>query len=617
MGAVSLWIGDVEVPREDREGLEWSSVVPGGDDRLSVTVKCDSAFFAAGVPLQRAHVEVRSETNDGLWVGWLRKPNFHIVYGKFVGLVFEAEGYQYSGLVWPFEDHVVYGPASVGSTSIAKVNTASIVDAIDHARTQKTPLITNTKYLTTGFNLDEDSESFFGRTAVDVWNVMNNLMGFISNPLFWQVYSIDNLITLEFFAHPGVADYWERGKAKEMNLEFDANDVVWRCVVAFGGEQTYIAPALSVTPAIATPYTQGKVLNLEAEARSLFQVTQVGESVVSNLNVVRITGGTVTIDEPLDGPGCLDVGPEYLRAGRMIDVTIPLTAAPYNTNNTDPPGTVSGFMYIRRCSYSEEGCEASLSASPYTDEAKAIRMLPFQMTPGLTWGIAFGSFNPPPRGPSWYAGDTTPPVRADTDLTPITGSMVATGYRTDTKHDYGSTGGIHDPRTIPKNVVTANYNIEGLITDPGVPGVTPPTQDIIRSETNVLRVMIPEMVVERIALLGSVSGSITIRFHKFARDTETTSTNFIGPASLSTEQYYETVVSGSEDPAPGDLDTRKIFHQGDWCVIDVDGDATAIKKLGIGFIGRKISESYAPPTQGPGWVNRPASPTYPHAAGYL
>lgn len=614
MGQVRLYVDDIEIPKDDREGLTWSSTAPGGDDTLSVLVKCDSDFFDDGLPLQRVHVEVRSaDTDEILWVGWLRKPRIQLERGSFVGLRLEAEGYQYSGLVEPFEEHVVYGPPSVGSTSVDKVNTSDIVDAIDHARTQKTPLIVNTHYMDPGFNLDEDSESFFGRTAVDVWNTMQSLMGYISNPLDWQVYAVDNQVTLQFFPHGGTPDYFEDGTSESADLEFDANDIIWRCAVAFGGEQNYVAPASPVTPAIATPYTQGKVINLEAEAKSLFQVTQVAEAVVSQLNRVRITGGTITIDGPIRAVACADLGPEFLRAGRMIDVVIPATAAPYHTDQPEVGGEISGFMYIRRCSFSEDDCKATLSPSPYTEEGKALRMLPFQSTPGLTWGIAFGTFNPPPRTEKLpYVGSTPDPARVNPNLTPIVGSMIPTGYKTDSQHDFGPTGGIYDPKSIPKNVVTANYNVEGLITDPGPPIV----RDVLRDEDNVLRVMIPEMVVERIALLGDVSGSITVRFHKFARDTETTSTNFIGPASLSSEIYNETVVA-SADPDPGDPDTRKIFHQGDWCIVDIDGDATNITKLGIGFIGRKISESYAPPTQGPTWVQRPGSPSYPHNAGYL
>lgn len=605
---VALYIDDVEVPRDDRKGLSWSSVVPGGDDRLSVDVTCRSEFFDSGVPLQRSHVKLLSAEGDELWVGWLRKPVIQIEEGGFVGVRLEAEGYQYSGLVEPFEEHQVYGPASVGSSSLDKLVTASVIDAIDHARTQKTPLITATRYMTTGFNFDEDTESFFQKTAVDVWNTANALMGYIANPLYWQVYSIDNQVTLEFFPHGGTADYFERGRAKRMDLEFDANDVVWRCAVAFGGEQVYIAPASPVTPAIATPYTQGKVLNLEAEVKSLNQVTLVGEQVVSQMNQVRITGGTVVLDAPLDAVACSDLSPEYMRAGRMIELTIPLAASPYNTNDTDPPGTISGLMYIRRFDFSEDSCEARLSASPWTDDAKAARMLPFQSTPGLTWGIAFGTFNPPPKVDKlWFVGSTPDPSRTPA-LTPIVGSVIPTGYKTDTQHDYGPAGAVFDPQQIPKEVVVANFSIEGMRDGSGV-------LQVITAETNVLREAIPEMVVERIELLADVSGSITVAFHKFIRASETTTSNYLSAASLSSEQFSETVIA-SADPDPGDPDTRKTFRTGDWLIIDVTGVPVNVKKLGIAVIGRKIWESHMPRTQGPGWVNRPASPSWPHNAGW-
>jgi hypothetical protein len=608
-----LFVGGTEIPRERRHDLEWSSVVPGGDDRCSWNMTCSDAavVFEGTLPDQLIEVRVTgTEVIDILWIGWLRKPRLRVEEGIFTEVVFEAEGYQYSGLVEPFEEHVKYGPASVGSSSLDKVVTTDVTDAMSHARSQKTPAITGEKFLSGAGNFEEDSESFFGKTAVDVWNTANQILGYFANPLYWQVYAIDGEPTLELFPHGGTPDYFEDGKAKSLDVEFDANDVVWRVVAAFGGTQTYVADD---PPAIATTYTKSKVLNLETEARSLNNVTNVADGAVAQLNVVRITGGTIVIDKPIRARYCItDLPPEYLRAGRMIDVTIPEEAAPYHTDQPEVGGPISGFLYIKRCSYSEESCEASLSPSAYTDEARALRMIPFQNSPALTWGIAFGTFNTPPRYDKLYPeGTSTIPQRTNPNTEPIIGSMVPTGYKTDSLHDYGPSGAIVDPRSIPKNAAAANFIIEGkrdasnnltIITDTAS----------LANEVAAFQ-PIPEMVVERIVLYSPISGSITLRFHKFNRLTETTTNNFIGPASLTSEQYSETVIT-SGDPAPGDTDNRSIIAHGDWIIVEVEGDATSITQVGVGIIGRKIVESIAPPQAGPGWVERPASPSYPHDA---
>lgn len=610
-GAVALWVDGEEVPRKDRKALRYGSVVPGGDNHLSVDIDCRSAFFTAlgGLPLERTNVEVRSELDDILWTGWVAKPVVRVVRGTFQGFQLEADGYQYSGLVEPFEEHQVYGPVGVGATSLDKVVTVSVIDAIDHARTQKTPLITGTRYALGAINLDEDTESFFRKTAVDVWNTMNALTSYIGNPLFWQVYSQDNLVTLEFFPHGGGADYFEQGRAKDMTLEFDADEVIWRCGVDFGGEQTFFSdPA---TPAIVTPYTQSKVISLEAEARSLNQVTLLANKVVSDLNRRRITGGRITIDQPINAVGCANMPPSWLRAGRMIEVTIPDTAQPYHT--LDVGGPISGLMYIRSCEFSEDDCTAQLSASPWTDDAKAARTLPFQSTPGLTWGVAFGTFNPPPRVEKLpFVGSTPDPSRTP-DLTPIVGSVIPTGYRTDGQHDFGPTGAVLDPKEVPKEVVTANYFLTGLITAAG----PPPEYAVIPAEDNVLAQAIPEMAVERIELLSveGGAGSITLRFDKFTRLSETITTNYLPTASLASELFSETVIA-SADPDPGDPETRKLFRTGDFIIIHVNPTPTNIKKLSVAIFGRKIWESFMPPTQGPNWVKRPASPSYPHNSGW-
>lgn len=612
-GAVSLWVDGEEVPRDDRKGLRYGSVVPGGDNHLSVDIDCRSAFFTAlgGLPAERTNVEVKSELGDILWTGWVAKPVVRVAKGAFQGIRLEADGYQYSGLVEPFEDHQVYGPVGVGATSLTKLVTGNVIDAMDHARTQKTPLITNTRYALGAINFDEDTESFFRRTAVDVWNTVNAMISYIGNPMFWQVYSIDNLVTLEFFPHGGGADYFEQGRAKDMSLEFDADEVVWRAGVDFGGEQVFFADAAG-GPAIATPYTQSKVVSLEAEAHSLLQVTLLAEKIVSDLNRRRITGGSITIDQPINTTGCANMPPSWLRAGRMIEVTIPQDAEPYHT--ADVGGPISGLMYIRSCEFSEDDCTAQLSASPWTDEAKAARVLPFQSTPGLTWGVTFGTFNPPPRVEKLpFVGSTPDPSRTPT-LTPIVGSVIPTGYRSDGQHDYGPAGVVLDPRSQPKEVVSANYWVTGLITAAG----PPPTYAVIPLEDAVIAQAIPEMVVERIELLAALGGpgSITLSFDKFVRSTETTSPLYLPNASLSSETFSETIVA-SADPGPGDPDNRLQFRTGDFIIINVIAPAPVnIKKLSVAIFGRKIWESHMPPTQGPNWVKRPATTSWPHNAGW-
>ena len=61
----------------------------------------------------------------------------------------------------------------------------------------------------------------------------------------------------------------------------------------------------------------------------------------------------------------------------------------------------------------------------------------------------------------------------------------------------------------------------------------------------------------------------------------------------------------------------KTFRTGDLIIINVIAPApTNVKKLAVGIFGRKIWESHMPPTQGPNWVNRPASPSWPHDTGW-
>lgn len=610
MGAVSLWVAGTEVAKDDREGLEWSSVSPGGDDTLSVLIKCTSSLFTTlgGLPEEWALVEVRSATADILWTGFLGKPELKIEFGSFVGFRINALGFQYAALVHPFKVHRVYGPASLGDTSTTKTITTSIIDAIDHARTL-VPQIIGTSYDSfVGINFEEDTESFFGKTANIVWDTVNNFVSYLGNYLHWHVYSIAGVVSLEFRSHSGNPDMWEAGRAKDMSLEFDAREVVWECTVAWGGEQLYTETAAVPALSAGVGHTQSKVLNLESEVKTQQQADQIAASVVTKLNVHRITGGSITIDGPIIGDAFMDLYPEYIRAGKAILVTIPAAADPYHT--VDEGGVIDGIMYIRRCSYSEDSCEARLSPSVLTDEARSLRMLPYQ-GPWMSWATSFGVFNVPPRIDRLNFIGSTPDPNRNPNLTPIVGSMIPTGYKTDGDHDFGETGVMLDPRSQPKNVVTANYSITGLITSAGPPIV----YATIKDEDFAIFQAVPEMVVERIQLLGDVSGSITIRFDKFTRLSETTTTNFLAPVSLTAAQFGETIIASS-DPAPGDPETRKLFRTGDWIIINIDGDATSIKKLGIAILGRKISESYAPPTQGPTWVKRPASPSWPHLKGW-
>lgn len=571
-------------------------------------VDCKSSFFTdlGGLPEQRRNVEVRSEFGDILWTGWVAKPIIKVARGVFQGFHLEADGYQYAGMTEPFEVHQVYGPASLGDTSTAKLVTSNILEAMDHARAQLAGAITNTRFPMDSINFEEDTDSFFRRTAVDVWNTCNNELGYIGNPLFWQVYSIDNVVTLEFLPHSGGPDYFEQGRAKDMALEFDANEVIWRCAVDFGGEQLYAA---TVPPTIATSTTQSKVVSLETEIRRMTQARQVAESIVAKLSPVRITGGHITIDQPINTAGCSNMPPSWLRSGRVIIVSIPVDAEPYNTYDTG--GGIDGLMYIRSCAFDEDSCTTTLSASPYTDNAKAARVLPFQSTPGLTWGAEFGIFNPPPKMDKIPFVGSTPDPNRNPDLTPIIGSMIPTGYRTDGQHDFGPTGAVFDPKEVPKEVVTANYWITGLITAAG----PPPVYATIPIEQNAVIQAVPEMVVERIELLGDVIGSITLRFDKFIQATQTTTANYLAPVTLSSQRFSQTVILSS-DPALGDPDNRKQFRTGDFIIIHVDVAAVNLTKLAIAIFGRKIWESFMPPTQGPNWVKRPASPSYPQSAGW-
>lgn len=450
------WSGATwEFHRNERKGLRFSTVILGGYDRLSVDIPCGAGPIQHGLPEWRSTVEVWND-NGPVWAGWLRMPRAVLKRGVLDAIHLEADGWWHSAEQLKHQGRVVYGPPATASSN-QKIVITDIADAVVHSRALLCQYIPGEDIDYTGLTLEEDSESFGGQPSTSVWNYMRGFTEALVTPVYWQVWLDQNRTpTLYWKTLSGAVDYWDHGRAREAVLEFDADEVANEVLVEWGNGQ--LASGYGVSPLIdpnfvrpeidysAIKARQMKYIHVGMGIRSLNQVTGFAGGLQQRMNTLRITGGTVTLDERITGQGNSWIELEEVRAGKRIRLTKP-DIKPYNV--------AEALIYSTE--YNEDACSVTLQLGLLDEAAKNARLVAYRELQGsaMEWSVFIGKFNPSALK-VWADGGTG---SAFPNWTHSPGQGAAPSVRfsnpvvavSNGQHDFGPYGSQYLPENLPTN----------------------------------------------------------------------------------------------------------------------------------------------------------------------
>lgn len=572
------------VPKKSRKGLRFTKVLQGGHESATWEVDCSVLPLKAPYPKYRSEVKIHDNVSGKVaWLGWLKKLTFKTKKKKISSIVFEAEGYYHSCDLRQFGTPVVYGPATTGASTTSKVVVTSIDEAIAHALSQLCPQIMSYRIADTGIALTEDTESFQGKSALAVFNTLTPLTYYLSTPYVWKVVPDPDGFGrphFDFWSLDPVPRYFERSKAEEVNVEFDAADIRNYVRVGWGNNPPIEVPGpggtMDYDPILVDGVIQEKFVNVGTDFHSTQEVSSFANGLLARENVLRITGGQAIIKNEFIRDGVNNpIHPMLIEAGNVILLELP---------NLDPYTAATGL--IERVDYDDEACSATLSFTAFDELARNARMLPQNLQRNVVWANAF-----PPFSPSSPVNDKLPmigsqlPSAARTSLDARVGGAIVTAAFTDSLHDFGEYGGQVLPENLPINRVDINAQINDVSV--GEDRASQPVQDCIMDKRRgKLSIKARE----------GETGNITVSIDKFKPSTQTYIRDYL-TISLTGNNYAELPIVG------------KRIEEGDWLIYNVDatgppvppGPASTISRVTVSIQGHKRWPQF-PKYPAPEWV---------------
>lgn len=381
-------------PRSLRESFNFTTSIPGGDDRCSVGIPCNQ-LTERGLPPLGSVVKIWDDYDPTYphWLGRLDHYDFHIENKVLKSIKLECIGYYHTGEgeeSKKFLTDVTYGPANQGSSPLTdKVVTTDIKDAFSHACTQLMPdvQVLPGELATSGINLVQDSQTFGGESAVAVFNFLAAMTAYLATPMVWEIIPIAGVATLRFWTVDTGVTYYDDGRSIQ-DLTYDWRGIINRSTVEWGNNQRRTEPTDSGNPILYTAFggianIQDKYVSVGEEYKTITDVQALALGYLTKFNVLKANGSVTFTEELRSAAGYIPLN--RIRAGRIVRNELP-SGFPYA--DTD--------RYIVGTNYSESSdkCSLTVTMGQIGQLYRELRTLIGYPNP-TTWATAFGSFGAP------------------------------------------------------------------------------------------------------------------------------------------------------------------------------------------------------------------------------
>lgn len=563
---LELTIADIQrgttfvIPREARKGFKYSTAINGGDELCSWTTPCD--LLPDLLPTGFSDVRVRNlDTGKWLWGGYLQRPVIHMDEGALQSVDFTAKGYYYTAMFNKFDEQLIFTPPSLGRSSLEAVVVGFIEDVVEYAASRCPGLANIHRIAQTGIPLTEETRSYQNQHPVSIWQDMASMTSYLANPVIWQVYLDHNgFPLLDWFTGPTNPDYWDMGSTSDLELEWDMDDFLNAVSVPWGTSQVWTLPTGSNPTlnkdVVGGPYTKRKVVNVGTDFYSFEAVKTFAQGLMTRFSEMRITGGSGTLRRDVQGPLNSVVEPCEVRAGHIIQFTLPQQLK-LNT----PEGFYRGNTgLIHSTDFDEEGCGLSFQLKPFSDQDETVRIINVLSSQrAVAWATTIPSMDV-----AFPVNDKVPvlgyqqPERSRTTDEAALRQVNPLAAMTDSKNDFGEAGGQIHPEWLPTEPVNINTLIPANNFDPdtGEPIVLKAEEDIVSEE-------VQHCYVKRFRLRAKKGqiGTVTVRVDKMDPKTKAIEAGFM-KATISAGNFVQVTYK----PA-------KIINDGDILIYNVPEDA--------------------------------------------
>lgn len=471
MGAVtvtftsSLDLDEVWVyTRSNRSGLSFNTVINGGDDKLTLAVPCDDLNLPPEGSVVRVWTDETGFSTYPIWMGRLHVKRFHIEKKVVKSINLECMGYYHEGdteTSRKFLTDQVYGPASTGSSPLtSKTVTTDIRDAFSHACNQLMPdvQVLLSELAVTGINLTHDTQAYNGQSAVEVFNFLAAITGYLSTPLVWEIKQRLGIPTLHAWSVDTSPTYYDDGESNQ-DLTYELAARANRVTVEWGNNQRWTSPTddgdpLSYVAFQGLAILQDKYVTSGKEVVSLLEVQELGRGYLRKFNVRR-PNGTVEFTAPLRSS--LGYHPlEVIRAGTIIRCELSQdfllnnegdnTGGPLDQLHTDR------YMIDVRYEESDKECKLVCTYGEVGDLYREIRRLMTVPNKFITWDTAFGAFGRPvpemDKAPVLGSQYVSAP---NTVGSPFVEAVIPMAAMSNGTQSFGTVGGQVIPDILPDN----------------------------------------------------------------------------------------------------------------------------------------------------------------------